>query len=327
MKNRKALEEDDKYMSWDEFKEEYLQKVEYLAKILGLDRGEIVKPREVTSCRDLSGRGGINIDDDWIFVDTVMTHIRDCEDKDKRISALKKLDEPAGARDIFDEIYGLWAFEKYYYCSENSGHNRRRLRRLENRSESGEGDIVDVLCLDEIHGGPALLYSMEKRGGSDPIRIEIRHNSVMTTEDIAEALHYAAWSYEHNLTDSIMKNREYAQDEFHSQQYDARLVGLYNASRTVYRDYFFEVYTWPAAILLAGWLDPKVSLENGIEAALQRGWPELYEDVMEGIISPFEAMCEAGGIRPWLVHEDVGNNENNEMKGEKVGTRGNDRKF
>jgi hypothetical protein len=42
MKNCEVSEGDDKYMSWDEFKEEYLPKVKYVAALLGLSREKVI---------------------------------------------------------------------------------------------------------------------------------------------------------------------------------------------------------------------------------------------------------------------------------------------
>ena len=51
MEKDNILEEDDKHMSWDEFKEEYLPKVEYLAKIVGVPRKSITDVRH-SLCSD-----------------------------------------------------------------------------------------------------------------------------------------------------------------------------------------------------------------------------------------------------------------------------------
>ena len=59
----------------------------------------------------------------------------------------------------------------------------------------------------------------------------------------------------------------------------------------------------------AGWINPNVSLDTGIGELLQKGWSDLYEKVLTGKMSPFEALLETGWVHPKDVYEVCKNNK------------------
>ena len=63
------------------------------------------------------------------------------------------------------------------------------------------------------------------------------------------------------------------------------------------------------AMRKAGWLDPEVAYDSGIEKALQRAWPELHEKVQKGEMTPFEALIETG----WIEPDEAGIKEDEEI--------------
>jgi hypothetical protein len=60
---------------------------------------------------------------------------------------------------------------------------------------------------------------------------------------------------------------------------------------------------------LVGWLDPEVSLDTGIGEMLKRGWPELYGKVLEGKMTPFEALLKTGYVHPEDLFDILGNSK------------------
>ena len=54
--------------------------------------------------------------------------------------------------------------------------------------------------------------------------------------------------------------------------------------RVVRRTPGYDVHT---SIRDAGWINPNISLEDGVGVMLQKGWPELYEKVLDKEMSPF----------------------------------------
>jgi len=283
---KRVIKARDVGMSFEEFKEKYLAKIRYLAELFDLDEW-----KERSSAIGLRTNEDKNeAYDDWRFIDCVMTYIRCCEEKEEKKRALWKLYENDGVQDIFDEIYRIWSVEKYDYLSKHWPFTRRKVLDSPRRFDAGQGEIVDRLCISGSSAGPHVYYLL----GEDfaearyPIEIKIKHNSGMTSEEVAGALLHAARSYEYKFTKGIMEEKEDL--GLRIQQLRASRIGLYTANRSVYRDFEFGLCDRDIAMKLVGWLDPEVSLDTGIGEMLKRGWPELYESVLEGNMTAFEAL-------------------------------------
>jgi hypothetical protein len=293
-------------LSWEQFKSRYFAQIVQLAELLDLDVAE-ERNREIRFGSDLNES---EIFDEWMFIDNVLTCIRDCENREEKIRVLTKLDETDGARDIFDEIYRIWTFEKYDYCSEDCHYSRRRLRLPERRSQLGEGDIVDIFKIDDCREAACCLSYVFGRDYAETqhdIVVKIKHNSRMTPEQIVNALEFAAKMYERRFTKRIKQEEGYL--DWETQQYDAIRLGLYCASRSVYRDVEFNLYDMDVAFQLVGWIDPEVSLDTGLGEMLREGWPDLYEKVLEGNMTPFEAFLKTGWVNPKYIFDILGNSQ------------------
>jgi hypothetical protein len=296
-----------RYFSWDDFKRNYLALVEELGQLLGIVREGNAHIHEGRIYENYANRFGI--DDDWIFVDRVLTCISECEDESERGRLILKLKECAGSRDLFDEIYRKWVFKKYCYCSNGDGYPAERLRRAFESSEIEERNIFDILTVTHDGEGFGVGYWIKEDFEENvrPITIKIRHNSYMTAKQIVEALQYAVRLYEEYFT-NYSYSPEYTEvyEEGWEKQYYSMPIGLLKANRAIGRAYSWGYISKAAAMKLVGWIDPEVSLNTGIDEILQRAWPELYESVLEGKMTPFEALLKTGWVHPKELFDVLG---------------------
>jgi hypothetical protein len=299
MKNKKTLENHDRYISWDEFKKQYLSKVEYLAQIVGLDRDKIVIKDKLS----LDGEDEEEniMDDDHIFVDGVMKRIIDWEDKYVKRPLLFTLMETDGAEEIFDEVYRIWAFR---FCRGDELLFPRRPKGRGTRSEPGKGDLVDIFLIGRSLDSTTLLNHGFGEDFADciwPVAVKVKQKSCMSNDGLIMGLRDLADALEAGFKNCYLPSSDgYLPPSNREEQ--AILCGLYKNSPDLHAGVTTNPgYPLHKAIRDAGWLDPDLTLDTGLGEMLQRGWPDLYEGVLDGELSPFEALLKTG----WVNSEDV----------------------
>jgi hypothetical protein len=177
----------DGYLSWPEFKKMYFSEVEKLAKILGLNKGDVINTYQGRSnfCeRKNIYRGDV----DWMFVDGVMETVMRSESKEEKFSYLRKLKINDGAKELFDEIYRMWLFQ---LCDENECFIPKEPRFRNTRSEPGKGDIAHIYLLDRDFRGRTYvdgIISEDYANCHYPVVIRVKHNSDMTGEELISSL-------------------------------------------------------------------------------------------------------------------------------------------
>jgi hypothetical protein len=293
MEGKTMKRDKEQYLSWEEFKQEYLSEVERLAEILGVNRYETIK--------NYKGSDDAK-DDDYKFVDEIMCCISECENKTERQGLLRKLKEAEGAKDIFDEIYRIWMFGSHLDSAplfkKIPGYGGER-------SEPGKGEIVQIFLIDD-HYGNTIINPTVGEDYADcqfPVVVKVKPNSDITNKDLIRALRDLADSLEADFRNCYLPSSDGYVVPSHK-EVQAILCGLSKNNAELY-----QVVKWhpggplEEAIKKAGWLDPNVSLDTGIGELLQKGWPELYENVLAGKMSPFEALVETGWVHPKDVYE------------------------
>jgi hypothetical protein len=129
----------------------------------------------------------------------------------------------------------------------------------------------------------------------------------MTAKQIVEALQYAVRLYEEHFTNySYSSENTDGYEDGWEKQYYSMPIGLLKANRAIGRAYSWGYISTAAAMKLVGWIDPEVSLNTGIDEILQRAWPELYESVLEGKMTPFEALLKTGWVHPKELFDVLG---------------------
>ena len=202
-KKLKRLTNSDEYMSWSEFKRKYLSKIEILADVFGLDKEDIINNYEENfKHRDTVFSG----DADWKFVDGIMEIIYENESQEQRFSYLLKLNETAGAKEIFDEIYRIWIDQRYH---EYDCLIPKMPRVGRSRSESGQGDIIDIYLVDRDFNGRTYIdtsYGEDYADCDYPLVVKVKRNSDMTLDGLICSLRDLADSLEagfSNIEDMI----------------------------------------------------------------------------------------------------------------------------
>jgi hypothetical protein len=294
MKNCEVSEKDDKYMSWDEFKEEYLPKVEYLAKIVGIPRDYGFYKHEIPIYEEDIEECSMDEDND--FVDFVIRCILDWEGKYVTPPLLYHLRETDGAEEIFDEVYRVWA---YRFCRGDELLFRRKPIDCGTRSDSGKGDIVDIFLLRKSSDSTTLLSHGFGEDFADcgwPVAVKVKHKSYMSNEELTKGLRDLADALEARFENCYPPSSDgYIVPNCKQEQ--AILCGLYRKRFDAHAAVIANPgYPLHKTIKDAGWLDPNVTLDSGIGQMLKRGWPELYKRVRKKELSPFEALLETGWV-------------------------------
>jgi len=306
MEKDNMLEEDDKYMSWDEFKEEYLFKVEYLAKIVGLPRdykfwkeATIVYEEDIEECR---------MDDDHDFVDYVMRCILDWEGKYVTTPLLYCLRETDGAEEIFDEVYRIWAFR---FCRDDELLFLRRPIGRGTRSEPGKGDLVDIFLIGRSLDSTTLLNHGFGEDFADcrwPVAVKVKHKSCMSNEELTKGLRDLADALEAGFKNCYLPSSD-GYIVPNSKEEQAILCGLYMNNPKLHQDVKWnQGVSLDQIIKMAGWIHPHVSLNTGLGKMLQGGWPELYERALSREITPFEALLKTGWVDPEDLYDALTSN-------------------
>jgi hypothetical protein len=131
----------------------------------------------------------------------------------------------------------------------------------------------------------------------------------MSKEELVKALRDIADAIDEDFINCLFSIHEHRLVLPDHEAFQAILCGLYKSNPKFYR----RVTTTPGylvhdSIRDAGWIDPNISLENGLGVMLQKGWPTLYEKVLEGRITPFEALLETDHVHPLHVYEALTKN-------------------
>ena len=177
----------DEYLSWPEFKKLYFSKIEKLAKILGLNKEDVINSYESRS-NSCKGKNIYRGDVDWMFVDGVIETVMRSESKKEKFSYLRKLKINDGAKEMFDEIYRMWLLQLW---DERVFRIPKEPRFRNTRSEPGKGDIADIYLLDRDFRGRTyvdLIITEDYANCHYPVVIKVKHNSDMTGEEIISSL-------------------------------------------------------------------------------------------------------------------------------------------
>jgi len=304
MENEKMLEDENRDMSWKEFKERYLFKIEYLAEILKLDRARLIKKvKDGHNKRDFKCKA---IDDDYTFVEGVMDSIIDAKGNWEEQPLLYKL-KNTDAEAIFDEVYRVWVFRPPL---DNELYFEKTPRCLEKRSEVGKGDIVEIFtAYRESNRTYMSGYTGEDSVDSmTDIVVKVKHKSCLSNDELAKALRDLADAIDEKFENCLFSPYHHQFILPDNKEFQAILCGIYqNDSKLWYRVKTTPGYKVHTSIRDAGWINPDIPLENGFGVMLQKGWPELYERVLENELSPFEALLETGHVHPLDMYEVCGN--------------------
>ena len=306
MKNCEVSEKDDKYMSWDEFKEQYLPKVEYLAEITGLPRdyymykeATVIYEEDIEEC---------SMDEDNRFVDYVMRCILDWDGKYVTTPLLYCIRQTGGAEEIFDEVYRVWANR---FCRGDELLFRRGPIGSGTRSEPGKGDLVDIFLIGRSSDSTTLLSHNFGEDFADcgwPVAVNVKHKSYMSNEELTKGLRDLA-----DALDARFKNCYPPSSDGYivpnCKEEQAILYGLYKKRFDPHAAVIANAgYPLHKTIKDAGWLDPNVHLDSGIGQMLERGWPELYERVWKKELSPLEALLKTGWVDPEDLYDALTSN-------------------
>jgi hypothetical protein len=300
MKNCEVSERDDKYMSWDEFKEQYLPKVEYLAEITGLPRdyymykeATVVYEEDIEEC---------SIDEDNRFVAYVMRCILDWEGKYVTTPLLHCIRETDGAEEIFDEVYRVWANR---FCRGDELLFRRRPVGRGTRSEPGKGDIVDIFLIDKSADSPTLLNHGSGEDFADcvwPVAVKVKHKSCMSKKELTKGLRDLADALEADFKNCYLPTSD-GYRVIGDKKHQAVLIGLHENNPDLHSEVTVFNFPLDEAIKETGWIDPNISLDSGLREMLQGGWPKLYKRVLWDGMTPFEALLETGCVDARTVYE------------------------
>jgi len=302
----KAMKRDkEQYLSWKEFKRQYLSEVKRLAEILGLGRDEIVSSYEYYHPE--YHERPYEIDDDYKFVHGVMRCISRCKNKTERQFLVRKLEKSEGAKDVFDEICRIWVFQSYFddelHFQKIPGYGGRR-------SEPGKGEIIDIFLIHE-EDDTTLINPTAGEDYADcifPIVVKVKPHSAMTDEDLVRALRDLADSLEADFKNCYLPTSD-GYRVIGDKKHQAVLIGLHKNNPALHLEVTVFDFPLDEAVKEAGWVDPNVSFDSGIRELLQKGWPELYDNVSAGKMSPFEALVETGWVHPKDVYEACRNNK------------------
>ena len=303
-----TTKDNDRIISWPEFKQQYLPEVEKLAEILGLRREDMIKNYRHPAVKDDSWIP----DEDWKFVNTMMNVIRECRTREDKQGLLRRLREHEGASKMFEDLSRIWLFgwtlfgECYFNLT--AGYGGRR-------SELGKGDVVDILLLSEAgdHTYIDFIVGEDYADTSYPVVVKIKRNSDMTDEGIVKALRDAADSYEASFNNCLLRKnlvpdaitcRPFATYRVpKNKELQAILVGIHKNNPELHEGLLRGDISPTLAMKEAGWIDPEVSLDTGVAEMLQKGWPELYARVLNGKMSPFCALLETRVVNSKNVYE------------------------
>jgi hypothetical protein len=303
-----TTKDNDRIISWPEFKQQYLPEVEKLAEILGLCREDMIKNYKHPVVKDDSWIP----DEDWKFVNTMMHVIQECRTREDSQGFLRRLREHEGARNMFEDLSRIWLFgwtlfgECYFNLT--AGYGGRR-------SELGKGDVVDILLLSEAgdHTYIDFIVGEDYADTSYPVVVKIKRNSDMTDEGIVRALRDAADSYEASFNNCLLRKnlvpdaitcRPFATYRVPTnKELQAILVGIHKNNPELHEGLLRGDISPTLAMKEAGWIDPEVSLDTGVAEMLQKGWPELYARVLNGKMSPFCALLETRVVNSKNVYE------------------------
>jgi hypothetical protein len=275
--------------------------MEYLAEMFKLDHDKLIKKVRKShykidfKCKD--------IDDDYRFVEGVIDSIIDIEGDWKEKPLLYKLRNTNGAEDIFDEVYRIWINR---VPRDNELYFEKAPRYRGRRSEVGKGDIVDIYSAYRESNSTYMSLNMGEdfADSLEPIVVKVKQKSCIRNNELAEALRDLADAIEGKFINCMFSPYAHRLVLPDHKDYQAILCGLYRSDRK----HWYRVRTTPGydvhtSIKDAGWLNPNISLEDGIGVMLQKGWPELYERVLDKELSPFEGLLETGHVHPKDMHE------------------------
>lgn len=294
------------YFSWDDFKEIYLPEIDGFADLLGLERDAIIRNHKKCSPENHPG------DDDWRFTDGVMHCISFCDSKEIREELLEKIGETAGAREIFNEIYRIW-------CSKvellDGIFFPKSLEYGGKRAEPGKGEIIDIFMIGRSLDN-TIVTSTVAEDYADcawPVVVKVKQNSNVNRAELISALRDLADSLEGDFKNCYrvglsraLRNcrlQETGYEVPENEEIRAFLFGLHKCNPGLHAEVVRRRKLLLRAMREAGWFDPNIPLNCGIEDALKKKWPELHNRVLRGELSPFEALLETGCIYIDDVHE------------------------
>jgi len=304
MEKENISEKDNKNMSWEEFKNRYLSKVKYLAKMLELERDKLIKKvKESHYKRDLKCKV---IDDDYRFVTGVMDSIIDVEGDWEEKPLIYKL-RNTDAEAIFDEVYRIWINR---VPLDNKLYFEKAPRYRGRRSEVGKGDIVDIYSAYRESNDTYMSLNIGEdfADSLNDIVVKVKQKACISNDELAKALRDLADAIDEKFINCCFSPYAHRLKLPDHKEYQAILCGLYKSDRK----HWYRVRTIPdydvhTSIKDAGWINPNISLEDGIGVMLQKGWPDLYEKVLDREMSPFEALLETGHVHPKDLYEVCGN--------------------
>jgi hypothetical protein len=301
-------ENKDERMSWQEFKELYLPKVEKLADMLGIEREEMINFCTVDLPKDSWWHDVI--DDDWKFIYGVMNTIYRCPLKHERRYRYERLERTKGAKEIFDEVYRIWASVTYSIAK--GIHFYETYPLSEKPSEFGKGDIIDIFSLDDPNNEGIII---EIGGGEDladtnfSVVVKVKHSGRLANWEVPGALRDLADSIEADFKNCFHSclPRTY---NVTTKEVQAILCGLHKSNPELHN----EVVDWDTrmglfeAIREAGWIDPELRVSSmspafaGIRKVLEMIRPDLLEQILAEKMTPFEALIEIGWVEPSDVY-------------------------
>jgi hypothetical protein len=292
------------YLSWEEFREQYLIKAEYIARVYGLNRETIIKC--LNDISDSSDKKSEDINDDYSFICGVIRYAMDNHTGEWGRRLRDKLFGDKNAITWFKEIYRLLYFERIFggerFFKKIAGYGGRR-------SEAGKGDLVDIYLMNGMGDctliSPTVGEDFAECGYS--MVVKVKHWPHVTEEEVIKGLRDLADSLEESFINCYETSGGFVVDD--RKEVQAILCGIHKA------DYAFycTVSTHPhfpleRAIKEVGWIHPKVSLDSGLREMLQKGWPDLYERVLDRELSPFEALLKTGWVDSEDLYEIIGKN-------------------
>lgn len=305
MESSEITRDFDRIAFWEEFKEQYLAQVEYIAEILGLDRNDMINEFEN---HNIVVRGRqLDADDDWKFCCGVMLCLKNLESTSERHHRYSILQEKEEAMEIFEEIYCRWGQIAF---SEDLWFLNRRPELTSGSSERIPGKVKEMFLLDDIYGTTqmqACLYE-DHSNISSPVVITYNPNGKMTYKERLKVLKDVVTAIEAGGQNCLLQNK-LTLIVPNDLELQAFLIGISENSRELHNQLVSHSITLIDAMRKAGWLDPEVPYDSGIEKALQRAWPELHEKVQKEEMTPFEALLETG----WIEPEEAGINEDEEI--------------
>ncbi len=174
-------------------------------------------------------------------------------------------------------------------------------------SEAEKHEIDEVISLKRVDGRTLVSFGdgEDCSGWTLPVVIREKHDSSLTREEFVRVLRDLANTIEAGFSNCYPEFGVYPPSYYTvpDEELQAILIGLHEADPDVHDHYVTGHGSLHDAIRNVGWIDPNVPLDSGIGKMLLRGWPNLYQSVVRGERSPFEALLEIKMVKAKAVFE------------------------